>query len=269
MNIVITGGTRGIGLGLAREFLRRGHNVALSGRQAEAVREAVAELRRDHPGARVAGLHGDAAAIASAHALWGLARHEFGGVDIWINNAGLTHARARFDTLPAERVATVVATNLTGTINGCKVAIEGMLAQGGGRIFNMEGFGSDGLKQPGMSVYGATKCAVRYLTRSLVAEYRDTPLVIGTMSPGIVITDLLMRDLYDANGPEFAGRRRFLNMLADTVDTVAPHLVEGALAATRTGADVRWMGPLQAAGRVLKCLFVKRDPFAAQASLRS
>jgi NAD(P)-dependent dehydrogenase (short-subunit alcohol dehydrogenase family) len=265
MNVVITGGTRGIGLGLAREFLRRGHNVTLSGRQADAVRDTVGALRRDHPGARVAGLHGDAADIATARALWELARREFGSVDIWINNAGLTHARAPFDTLPAERVATVLATNLTGTVNGCRVAIEGMLAQGSGRIFNMEGFGSDGLKQPGMSVYGTTKCAVRYLTRSLVAEYRDTPLVIGTISPGIVITELLTRDLYDVNGPQFAQRRRFLNVLADTVDTVAPHLVEGVLAASRSGTSVRWMGPLQAAGRMLKCLFVRRDPFAAKA----
>jgi short-subunit dehydrogenase len=169
----------------------------------------------------------------------------------------------RFEQIPDAKIACVVATNLTGVMNGCKVAIEGMLAQGKGRIFNMEGFGSDGLKQPGMAVYGATKSAVRYFTRALVAEYRDTPLVIGTMSPGIVITDLLMRDLYDVNSPEFARRRRFLNVLADTVDTVAPHLVRGALAATRTGADVRWMGPAQATGRLIKSLFVKRDPFAA------
>lgn len=263
MNIVITGGTRGIGLGLAREFLRRGHGVAISGRHPESVRDAVAGLERGSPGARVAGLAGDAADLAATRALWAHARAALGGVDMWINNAGMTHLRARFDRVPEEQIPAVVDANLTGLANGCRVAIEGMLAQGGGRIFNMEGFGSDGLKQPGMALYGATKCAVRYFTRALVAEYRDTPLVIGTMSPGIVVTELLTRDLYEPGSAEFAKRRRFLNVLADTVDTVAPFLAEGALAATRSGADVRWMGPAQAAGRVIRCLFVKRDPFAA------
>jgi NAD(P)-dependent dehydrogenase (short-subunit alcohol dehydrogenase family) len=265
MNIVITGGTRGIGLGLAREFLRRGHGVAISGRRAGSVHDVVGELARAHAGMRVTGLDGDMADIATARALWARARENLGSVDMWINNAGMTNVRARFDQVPDTQVAAVVGTNLTGLMNGCKVAIEGMLAQGGGRIFNMEGFGSDGLKQPGMAVYGATKCAVRYFTRSLVMEYRDTPLIIGTMSPGIVVTELLTRDLYDLRSAEFSRRRRFLNILADRVETVAPHLAEGALAATRSGADVRWMGPMQAAGRALKCLFVKRDPFAAGA----
>ena len=91
----------------------------------------------------------------------------------------------------------------------------------------MEGFGSDGLSQPGMSVYGATKYAVRYLTKALVKENQGTPLVIGYMSPGIVVTDLLTRDLYAPGSAEFDQRRRFLNILADRVDTVAPFLVQG------------------------------------------
>ena len=86
---------------------------------------------------------------------------------------------------------------------GCKVALTGMLRQGHGKIFNMEGFGSDGMVQPGMAIYGATKSAVRYFTKSLVREYKDTPLIIGYMSPGIVVTDLLTRDLHDTSSEDF------------------------------------------------------------------
>lgn len=267
MIAVITGGTRGIGLGLAREFLRRGHDVALSGRTGEGVRAALAALEGCGPG-RAIGRIAEVADPAAVQGLWDAAVGEFGAVHFWINNAGLTHRRMNFAELSAAQIAAVVDANLRGALLGSRVAIAGMLRQGHGSLFNMEGFGSDGLILPGMSVYGSTKNAVRYLTRALVREYRVTPLVIGTMSPGIVVTELLTRDLYDAGSAEFAARRRFLDMLADTVDTVAPHLVAGALAARRSGADVRWMGPLQAAGRVLKCLVVKRDPFAA-ASRRS
>ena len=85
--------------------------------------------------------------------------------------------------------------------------------------------------------------------------------MIGLMSPGIVVTDLLGRDLYNPGSPEFEKRRRFLNILADRVETVVPFLVDGALAARRTGVAVRWMTPAQAVPRLLKSLFVKRDLF--------
>jgi short-subunit dehydrogenase len=113
--------------------------------------------------------------------------------------------------------------------------------------------------QPGLSVYGSSKAAVRYLTRSLVKEYEATALVIGTMSPGIVVTDLLMKDLHDIESADFAKRKRFLNILADRVETVAPHLVDGALQADRSGADVRWMTLWRAVGRLIKSPFVRRD----------
>jgi NAD(P)-dependent dehydrogenase (short-subunit alcohol dehydrogenase family) len=261
MNIVITGGTRGIGFGMAREFLARGHRVAISGRAQDGVERALRELGAVAVGEAV-GVVADVTDAQALQRLWDAAAARFGSVEVWINNAGITHRRQALGELDSRQIAEVIDVNLTGTLLGCRVAIAGMLAQGHGRLFNMEGFGSDGLTQPGMAIYGSTKNAVCYLSRALVREYRDTPLVIGTVSPGIVVTELLTRDLYDTRSPEFAARRRFLDMLADTVDTVAPHLVRGVLGADRTGARVRWMGPWQALGRVLKCLVVRRDPFA-------
>jgi NAD(P)-dependent dehydrogenase (short-subunit alcohol dehydrogenase family) len=265
MNVVITGSTKGIGLGMAREFVQRGHNVMVSSRSAGAVSRAIAELEAMHGGG-VRGCAADVSNPADVRRLWEQAAAAFGTVDIWINNAGMTNRRANLQALPDEQIAAVVGTNLLGLLNCCKVAICGMLAQGGGKaggkIFNMEGFGSDGLSQPGMSVYGATKYAVRYLTKSLVKENKDTPLVIGYMSPGIVVTDLLTRDLYEPGSAEFEQRRRFLNILADRVETVAPFLVQGALDARKSGVAVRWMTPAQALPRLVKSFFVKRDLFA-------
>ena len=247
---------------MAREFIARGHNVVLSSRRQMAVGAAVVrELGQAGPG-KATGSAADVANIADVRALWDHATQAFGHVDIWINNAGLTNRKLNLDQVPDEQIQTVVQTNVLGLMNCCKVAIGGMLAQGSGKIFNMEGFGSDGFIKPGMSVYGATKSALNYFTKSLVKEYKDSPLVICYMSPGIVVTDLLTKDLNDADSEEFQKRKGLMNIVADRVETVAPFLVDGALKADKSGAAVRWMSIWQLMGRFIKSPFVKRDVLA-------
>ena len=72
-----------------------------------------------------------------------------------------------------------------------RVAIAGMLKQGGGRVWNMEGFGSNGQTMPKYGPYGATKYALKYFTKVMVKEYKDTPVEICYLSPGMVLTDML------------------------------------------------------------------------------
>ena len=93
-SIVITGSTRGIGKGIARELLRRGHRVALSGRSQAAVDQALAELRTSATGDALAvGIACDVSKAADLQALWDGAHAAFGRVDIWVNNAGISHDR--------------------------------------------------------------------------------------------------------------------------------------------------------------------------------
>lgn len=262
MNVVITGSTRGIGRGMAREFIALGHNVVVSGRSQAAVDAAVAELN-DQTGGSATGVPTDVADIAQVRALWAHAVAAHGSVDIWINNAGVTNRKLNLDQIPDEQIQTVVQTNVAGLLNCCKVAISGMLEQGSGKLFNMEGFGSDGITKPGMSVYGGSKAAVNYFTKTLIKEYKDTPLIIGFMSPGIVVTDLLTKDLNDEQSEEFQARKKLFNIVADRVETVAPFLVQGAIAAAKTGAKVRWMSVWQLLGRFATSPFKKRDVFSA------
>ena len=261
MNIVITGGTRGIGRGIAEEFVRRGHNVVISGRSQASVDSAVAAIGPLGTG-EAAGCAGEVSDPQASEALWQTAVKRFGPVDIWVNNAGMTNRKVRLADVPVDEIDAVVGTNLTGLINACKVAIAGMLGQGKGKIFNMEGFGSDGLTQEGMTIYGSTKRAVRYVTESLAKEYADSPLIIANLSPGIVVTEFLTRDLYAHDPAELQQRKKFLSLLADRVETVAPALVDGMLSLDKTGGAVRWMTPMQALGRVIMSPFRKRDPFA-------
>lgn len=262
MNIVITGGTRGLGRALAAEFVRRGHHVTLSGRDAAAAGAAAAAMHAHGPGQAV-GTDAEVEHRADVQALWDLARRSFGPVDLWLNNAGMTPPRLPFAEVAPAALARVVQTNLTGLLLGCRVALRGMTEQGSGRLFNVTGFGSDGLTQAGLSAYGATKRAVAYVTRALVKEYQATPLIIGSLDPGIVVTEFLTRDLYGHDPAALASRRRFLRLLADRPETMAPTLVTAMLAAARSGVRIRWMTPGKALGRLALAPFRSRDPFGS------
>ncbi|MER5319020.1 SDR family oxidoreductase [Streptosporangium roseum] len=251
MVVVVTGGTRGLGLGLVREFLDRGHQVAFCGSRPESVDGALATLEAG----RVCGVAADVTDRAQVQALWDTAVDRFGKIDVWINNAGVSHSRKPLWELPAAEAATVVGVNLTGVLNGSAVALAGMAEQGHGHVWNMEGLGSDGRAVPGLSVYGATKRALTYLTRALAKEVPDG-VSVGLLSPGMVVTDLLV---HDYSPEELARASRIFNILADRVGTVAPWLAGRALSQTRNGAHVRWLTRRKVFARFAAAPFGKRQ----------
>lgn len=241
-NVVITGSTRGIGKGMAREFLKRGHNVVVTGRSQAASLLAAAEVGKDAAnGARALAVGCDVTDAAQVQALWDQAHAVFGGVDIWINNAGMSNTRFPIGRLPQGEVDSVTRTNLLGTMYGAKVALAGMREQGHGAIYNFEGFGSNGFKNRGMSLYGCTKFAITYFTKALIAETKGGAVRVGYMSPGIVITDLSIRDKGKMPPQAWAFVVKIYNILADRVETVTPWLVEKVLADTGHGSRIAWL----------------------------
>ena len=259
--VVVTGSTRGIGLGLAENFLRRGCRVVVSGRDQQAVDGVAGRLGEAFDAARVAGAACDITDAHALDALWRFARETFGRVDVWINNAGISIVRAPLWEQSEADLAAIVNTNLTGVLLANRVVMAGMREQGGGQIWNMEGFGSNGMTQAGLAAYGATKRAVNYLGRALAKDAESTGVQICTLSPGIVVTDLLIGD-YDTDSDEWRRAKRLFNILGDTVETVTPHLVDGILKAHRDGARVTWLTGGKAAWRFLTARFRKRDLFA-------
>ena len=259
--VVITGSTRGIGNGLAREFLKRGCSVTISGRSADTVAVAVAELGEYFGESKVRGRACDITDPAALQKLWDCAAEAFGGTDIWINNAGMSIERKPLWEQSDEAIEALVTTNLTGALLGSKVAIRNMLAQGGGQVWSTEGFGSEGATQAGMVAYGSTKRAVRYMQKGLRKDTADTPVQICTVSPGIVVTDLLISD-YDLTSEQWEKSKKIFNILGDEVHTVTPWLVEHILATDTSGARVAWLTRRKAFGRFMTAAFNKRDLFA-------
>ena len=258
--VVITGSTRGLGYGLAEAFLALDCAVAVNGRTTASVDQAASGLSANYPPNRILGQPGDVTRIDQVQALWDATKSRFGRVDIWINNAGVAHRPMDFRELAPEQIRLVVETNLIGTMNGSKVALTGMLRQGFGSLYNMEGLGSDGRQVAGLSLYGSTKRALRYLDEALIKEAEDTPVIVGSLSPGMVVTDMLTAP-YDQQSLEWARAKRIFNILADRVETVAPWLAQEILANQNHGAHLKWLTKRKISTRFLLAPFRRRNLF--------
>ena len=253
--IVITGSTQGIGRGLASEFCRRGHNVVIAGRDADRVAQTIDDL--SGAGGEADGQACDVAVQAQVQSLWDGAVQRFGSVDIWVNNAGLARTVWPILEVPQAEIETMVHTNMLGTINGCRVAAIGMINQGQGKIFNVLGGGSDGEYFPGLGIYGTTKRGLDYFTNALVKELASTPVIVGKIRPGMIITEAVIREA-KADPAGFEKSRKMMNNLVDTVETVAPFLVDRILSTDKSGSKIRWLNGGKMAGRMLKGLVRKR-----------
>ena len=259
--IVITGSTRGIGKGMALEFAKRGHHVVVSGRSQEAAETAARELQRSASGeSRLIGVGCDIARRGDIEGLWQRSIDTFDKVDIWINNAGVSHPRQQAGDLHSRDIVAVQQTNLTGVLHATQVALKGMSLQTeGGTIYNMEGFGSNGMSRPGMSLYGASKFALTYFNQALLKELTSSKVKVCYLSPGIVVTDLLKRDMGEAGSIEFERTRKVYEILADRVETVSPWLVEQILRMPANGARIAWLTSGKAARRFFGSLFRRRQ----------
>ncbi|QSO46834.1 SDR family oxidoreductase [Alicyclobacillus mengziensis] len=255
--VVITGSSRGLGFAMAERFLRAGYDVTLSGRSEDTLLTAANRLGtyKGHILAVVCDVRDRRDVIR----LWESAVEGFGTIDIWINNAGINQPDLHLWDISPEDVDHVVETNLLATIYGSQVAMQGMLRQKKGYIFNMEGFGSNEMQQAGLNLYGTTKRALTYFTTALAKEAKDTPVKVGLLSPGMMVTDFITQTEGIINDPEKS--RKIFNILGDKPETVADFLVSKMIAGPKNGARIAWLTKSKATYRFMTAGFRKRDLF--------
>ena len=194
-NIVITGSTKGIGKEIARKLLAQGHNVVITSSNPNNVYSTYKEFKKDDSiEGKCFPIIADISSFEDCNALLNKSLNLFdNNIDIWINNAGVCF-RNNLINLSDDEIATIVNTNLLGTIFCCRVVIPHMLQQKNGILINFEGAGSNGFPTPDFSVYGSTKCAITQFTRSISKEYSDSNINFCTISPGMVVTELLLHN---------------------------------------------------------------------------
>jgi len=224
--IIITGGTRGLGAGLVKAFAEAGFFVVYTGRSVQSLEKAQAALREDLS-LRCKGLVCQADDRETLEALWQeAAKHA--RVEAVICNAGLSFPKNALHLHSAQEVQETLACNLGGPLAAAAVFWPHFTEQGGGYFYVMEGLGSRGEKQKSTALYGASKYALAYISECLKAEAKDAGISLGALSPGMVITDLLLADYGGLAGKEklSSGSKKIYNILADTVETVSPWLAK-------------------------------------------
>ncbi|MFG3319206.1 SDR family NAD(P)-dependent oxidoreductase [Streptomyces sp. NPDC048171] len=181
---VITGGTRGLGRAIAEAFLAEGASVVVAARNPYDIKE----LADDHEG-RLLFHHTDVTDETSVAELTAAAVETFGGVDVLVNNAGVSRD-GKIARLSVTDWNTTLATNLTGVFLCTRAVIGPMVARRettgvGGRIINVSSCVA-GRAAIGAAAYSASKAAVEMFTRTSAAELAPKGITVNCLSPGYI-----------------------------------------------------------------------------------
>ncbi len=262
---VVTGSTRGLGLEMAKQFRKNGFNVVICGTKQENIDRAISTLCEIRAEGKVIGQRCDVSSQHDMENLASTAAELFEGIDIWINNAGVNQSFRYSWEVSEEEIDYLLQVDLKGAINGTNAAIRRMIEQGYGAIYNVEGMGSNDVCQSCFSLYGTAKRAVTYFTDAVANEIRDQklPVLIGKLSPGIMITDFLTSAEGKLNQTELDEKtKRVYNILGEYPDVVAAFLVSRILKNRKNGIRISWLTNQKAAAKFMKAGINKRDFFS-------
>lgn len=203
---VVTGSTRGIGRAIAEALAGAGWSVVVSSRTPEAVDAAVAEMTAT--GWSVAGIPADVGRREDLQALFDFALGRFGGIDAWVNNAGISLGYKRLDESSPEQIASIVNINLVGTALGTALVLP-YFRERGGHVLNLAGRAYKGEPAPFTAMYASTKAAIASLTGSVAAENKNFPVSVNALVPGMVDTDFYRKIDISPSMGEASGNWRY------------------------------------------------------------
>ena len=210
-SVLITGASRGLGEGLARQFAARGYKLALTARKLEDVESLKGQLQSESPQVCVRSLD-----VADFNAVPGVLREcaeELGGLDIVIVNAGVAIA-ARGGQGMFEQMRTTIDVNLTGAIATAEAALEIFREQGKGQLVGISSVAAlRGI--PGQGAYSATKAGFGKYLEAMRCETYKEDISVTELAPGYIDTDL-NRSL--ASRPFVVSAEKGTRIMADLIE---------------------------------------------------
>jgi 3-oxoacyl-[acyl-carrier protein] reductase len=190
-SVVVTGGTRGIGKGIASVFARNGARVLITGRDERAARQTAAEL----PG-EVSWILADTGKQEDCQRMAQVAADRLGGVDVLCANAGIFPG-ARIAELTGEQLDQILGTNLKGTVFAVQACLPALASSGHGRVIIISSITGPVTGHPGSAAYGASKAGQLGFMRTAAIELAPSGITVNAVLPGNIVTEGLA-----ALGPE-------------------------------------------------------------------
>jgi 3-oxoacyl-[acyl-carrier protein] reductase len=184
--VVVTGGTRGIGKGIASVFARNGARVLLTGRDEQAAKTAVAELGAG--GAQVSYVLADVSRREDCERMAQEAAQRLGGIDVLCANAGI-FPDARLADMTDADIEQVFGTNLKGCILSVQACLPALTASGRGRVILTSSITGPITGFPGWSHYGASKAGQLGFMRTAAIELAGSGVTVNAVMPGNIITE--------------------------------------------------------------------------------
>ncbi|MGO4640179.1 3-oxoacyl-ACP reductase FabG [Mesorhizobium sp. 2RAF45] len=185
-SVVVTGGSKGIGKGIARVFALSGAKVAIVARHIDQAEAAAAEI-----GHGAFGVVGDVTALASIESALAVAAARNGSIDVLCANAGI-FPQARLEDMTSQQWDEVVDTNLKGTFHAVKAAVPYLKASDQGRIVLTSSITGPITGFPGWSHYGATKAGQLGFMRTACIELARYGITVNAVMPGNIVTEGLV-----------------------------------------------------------------------------
>lgn len=184
---LVTGGSRGIGRGIAIELAKNGANVAITyNSNKNQALEVIKEIEKCNT--RGMALQADASDFNKAKEITEVVRSEFGRLDILVNNAGITSDKPLF-MMQENEWDQVLNTNLKGVFNYCRSVITPFLKEKKGSIVNISSIGGI-VASPGQTNYSSSKAGIIALTKTLAKEAGRSNVRVNAVAPGYIETDM-------------------------------------------------------------------------------
>jgi 3-oxoacyl-[acyl-carrier protein] reductase len=183
---VVTGGSRGIGLAIARAFVERGASVLITGTKEMRLADASRELESAAAGGSVIAQLADVRRYEDVERMLNAAASRFGGIDVLVNNAGVG-VFVPVSAMSVQQWHDVIETNLTGVFNCCHAALPHLRTRGGGWIINISSLAGTNAFPDG-AAYCASKSGLNAFSESLMQEVRHDGIRVAYVMPGSVNT---------------------------------------------------------------------------------